>query len=351
MNFLAARCYREFTVDQATRMEAAYDKWRAANPNNVLDVAPPVATNDDAKTPANVPVIIDVLANDLTALDPDYLQIDRITVPPVHGTAVVSPDSVSISFMPEPGFTGAATFKYKVFDCNGVSAEATVNVDVQPSVSCATDTQRVVLLANPTTGACSDGATLPPTAVTTIGSVTYTQTPPGPKYSPGSYTIKVVPDNGTPSCDVKLAVTCHNANEDREEPKVEATHVCVYPQKSGHKGRAGKTTHCFTAGELATIEDDRPDPRLEVQSCRLVGPALPKHLKAKGYAPCTIKSDPARVCVRLDYLPTKKPRTIVAVMRGTDASGNFVEVDTTIKVYKSKPNSKKGAAAKGCKAV
>jgi hypothetical protein len=203
MNYLIPHCHREYTDDQATRMEASYNTWRLVNPNNVLDVVLPVATDDDGvKGLANKPVVIDVLANDVTVLDVEDLKVDRITAAPTSGTAVVATDGRSITYKPENGYTGTITFKYRVFDCNGVStSEATVSVEVPPVVECASGVQRVQLAY----GACDDGA-LPNSAVTLVADVTCTLEPPGPRYAPGFYTITVVPDNGTPSCTVEVNV-------------------------------------------------------------------------------------------------------------------------------------------------
>lgn len=76
-----------------------------------------VEANDDlATTPANTPVAIDVLANDLvngvpaTVLDGS----PTITVPPTNGVAVWNADTDRFDYTPNPGFCGEDTFQYQI---------------------------------------------------------------------------------------------------------------------------------------------------------------------------------------------------------------------------------------------
>jgi len=92
---------------------------------------PPVATDDQATTTADTPLDIDVLANDA---DPDGM-LDPATVTvtgnPGNGTATVNLDG-TITYKPNPGFTGNDTFTYTVTDDNGLTSnEATVQVTVE----------------------------------------------------------------------------------------------------------------------------------------------------------------------------------------------------------------------------
>ena len=89
----------------------------------------PVAVDDDATTPQGVPVVIDLVGND-TDVDGDPLSL---LGPPVSadGTIVVNPDG-TVTFTPNPGFTGDATISYEVDDGNGGSATGTATVAVTP---------------------------------------------------------------------------------------------------------------------------------------------------------------------------------------------------------------------------
>ncbi len=87
----------------------------------------PEAMDDFAATPRDTPVIIEVLAND-TDLDGDPLTILGQPVSD-HGTVVVNPDG-TITFTPEPGFTGTAEITYQIDDGNGGTDDAVVRVQV-----------------------------------------------------------------------------------------------------------------------------------------------------------------------------------------------------------------------------
>jgi large repetitive protein len=106
----------------------------------VRDVAPggnqaPVATDDNTSTPAGQTIVIAVKANDY---DPQNGTIGNPTLfgTPIGGTPTLNPDG-TITFVPAPGFTGDAVFKYFVCD-NGTpslcdSATVTVNVYQNPN--------------------------------------------------------------------------------------------------------------------------------------------------------------------------------------------------------------------------
>jgi len=89
----------------------------------------PVAVNDGAQTDADQAVVIDVLANDGDAdgsLDPQSIVV--VSQPP-NGSAVASGGTVT--YTPNPGFTGNDSFQYTVRDNTGaVSNAATVTVAV-----------------------------------------------------------------------------------------------------------------------------------------------------------------------------------------------------------------------------
>ena len=92
------------------------------------DNQPPNAVDDYAVTDEDTPTTINVLANDS---DPDG---DPLTVTSIDwtsgGTAVINPDQ-TITFTPDPDYSGDAYFGYTITD--GFStASATVNITVNP---------------------------------------------------------------------------------------------------------------------------------------------------------------------------------------------------------------------------
>lgn len=89
----------------------------------------PVARDDSATTPYATPVTITVLANDS---DPaNYPLSVTGSTSPEHGTAHVNADN-SITYTPNPTFTGSDRFSYTVGNGHGGSAGANVTVTVQP---------------------------------------------------------------------------------------------------------------------------------------------------------------------------------------------------------------------------
>ncbi|MDA1013516.1 MAG: Ig-like domain-containing protein [Planctomycetota bacterium] len=96
----------------------------------------PDAVDDNATTPFETAVNIDVLANDS---DPegDSLTV-TIDTAPTNGSVVVNPDG-SITYTPNTGFEGADSFVYQVDDGNGNVDTATVNVTVEEQPNQAPD--------------------------------------------------------------------------------------------------------------------------------------------------------------------------------------------------------------------
>lgn len=103
--------------------------------NVMITVTPvndaPVANDDIASTMQDTAVIIDVLAND-TDVDGDMLMVMNVTDPRV----TVNPDN-TVTFTPDPGFAGDATFTYTANDGTIDSNVATVTVTVNAPVNTA----------------------------------------------------------------------------------------------------------------------------------------------------------------------------------------------------------------------
>ncbi|MEZ4931212.1 MAG: gliding motility-associated C-terminal domain-containing protein [Saprospiraceae bacterium] len=76
---------------------------------------PPIAWVDDATTPLNSPVDIDILENDNDPNDGIDTASLTVVTSPANGTAVVNPDG-TITYTPNTGFTGQDTFIYEICD-------------------------------------------------------------------------------------------------------------------------------------------------------------------------------------------------------------------------------------------
>ncbi|OQX12316.1 MAG: hypothetical protein BWK80_43840 [Desulfobacteraceae bacterium IS3] len=94
----------------------------------IVDNLPPVAINDKASTPVNMPIQISVLDNDS---DPnnDPLTVSGISQYPANGTVTVNPDR-TLTYTPKEGFVGTDIFEYLIDDGKGGTASAFVVVEV-----------------------------------------------------------------------------------------------------------------------------------------------------------------------------------------------------------------------------
>jgi len=92
---------------------------------------PPVATNDNASTKQNQPVLIDVLSNDS---DPDgnAISISALTSA-AHGTVVIQGQKVL--YTPATDYVGVDNFSYTIIDNAGGQSTASVGITVTPLVT------------------------------------------------------------------------------------------------------------------------------------------------------------------------------------------------------------------------
>ena len=88
----------------------------------------PEAADDEAATNEDVPVTVDVLANDTDA-DGDGLRVASVTAPE-NGTAAITAGGVL--YTPAPNWHGTDRFTYSIEDGNGATSEASVEVTVTP---------------------------------------------------------------------------------------------------------------------------------------------------------------------------------------------------------------------------
>ena len=88
----------------------------------------PVAENDTASTTEDAAVNVDVLDND-SDVDDDPLNVSAVSNG-ANGT--VANNNGYVTYQPIAGFTGSDSFGYTVADGNGGTAQATVNITVNP---------------------------------------------------------------------------------------------------------------------------------------------------------------------------------------------------------------------------
>ena len=87
----------------------------------------PIATKDFMETKFEMPVTIDVLANDSDS-DGDSLSIDSVTSPK-HGKAVIKDGK--ILYTPQKGYSGSDRFEYTIVDNKGAKTEGSITVMVK----------------------------------------------------------------------------------------------------------------------------------------------------------------------------------------------------------------------------
>jgi hypothetical protein len=186
---------------------------------------PPVATPDVTTTNVNVPVVINVKANDYDPNMGQVLGLPTITSQSTRGVATVNPDG-TVTFTPATGFVGVTSFVYQVCDNGSPSACSTalvtVNVVAAPPIGTTNQPPVAIDDASTTTVnnaivASSAGNDYDPnsgqtlsfvsTSIPAHGSVvmlpngSYTYTPATGYVGPDQFKYKVC-DNGVPSlCD------------------------------------------------------------------------------------------------------------------------------------------------------
>jgi VCBS repeat-containing protein len=91
----------------------------------------PVGNDDSATTYQDAPITLNVVSND-TDPEADTLVVSAVTQSS-NGTVTFAGSSVT--YTPNPGFSGADSFTYTVSDGNGGTSTATINVTVTPVVT------------------------------------------------------------------------------------------------------------------------------------------------------------------------------------------------------------------------
>ncbi|MDF1553455.1 MAG: Ig-like domain-containing protein [Deferrisomatales bacterium] len=140
VTYTPAADYFDASVPDTFTYTVADDVGERSNPAVVSVTVtpvndPPVAVGDSATTPEDVPVSVDVLANDTDA-DGDDLSIEQFDPASAEGGTISledqgTPDPTDdrLVYSPAPGFFGTDTFTYEVTD-GALSATGTVTIEV-----------------------------------------------------------------------------------------------------------------------------------------------------------------------------------------------------------------------------
>jgi len=158
----------------------------------------PVAVDDYASTPEDVPVTIDILANDFdveTDINPGSV---TILTDPLFGTVTVNPDG-TVTFTPGEGFFGTDSFRYQVCDFTDLCDDAWVFVT--------TGEVPVALVA-------VDDAASTPEEQPVVIPVLVNDIPGDYPIVPGSLDILTDPVNGTLSVDLATGVVTYTPFDD-----------------------------------------------------------------------------------------------------------------------------------------
>jgi hypothetical protein len=115
---------RTVTLNAHTTLTAYYKDTSIVTPPSNSD---PSASDDSVSTNADTSAVVNVLANDNDA-DGNALTIVSVT-DPANGSAVNNGNG-TLTYTPDPAFTGSDTFDYEVSDGQGGSDTATVEVTV-----------------------------------------------------------------------------------------------------------------------------------------------------------------------------------------------------------------------------
>ncbi|MCX6287399.1 MAG: LruC domain-containing protein [Bacteroidetes bacterium] len=99
----------------------------------------PTANNDNATTPQNTPVTLNVLANDVAgsgALVPSSVAFIAGTQPnpATVGTFTVNHVTGAVTFTPVASYTGLASIQYQVCDVNSLCSTATITINITASL-------------------------------------------------------------------------------------------------------------------------------------------------------------------------------------------------------------------------
>jgi hypothetical protein len=201
--------------------EVADTDGETADATVTIDVASvddhPAAVDDTGDTAEDVPVTVDVLAND-TGLGDGGVTVS-VLVPPAPGSATVNPDR-TITYTPGENLSGTFTFTYQVTDADGDVSSASVTVTVDAVNDAPTADAGTLLAVEDVQAAGVVTASDPDDPVLTYELVTdgtkgdvaidastgaYTYTPHLDAYGPDTFTFRAS-DGSLPSAPATVTV-------------------------------------------------------------------------------------------------------------------------------------------------
>lgn len=230
----------------------------------------PTAADDSAETTEDVPVVIDVLAND-TDYEEGPLEVTAVSDPP-HGVAIINEDS-TVSYTPDADWSGQDTFSYGIEDDHGNTDQAVVTVvvtaanDAPTAVDDSATTTRnasviIDVLANDSD---LDGDPIGVVELTQPGHGTATLAPGGTiTYSPAldfsgddsfTYTIGDGAETGTATVTVDVN-TSPAAVDDVAETTVNAAVIVAVLANDSDPDGDSLAISGFTQGGFGTVSDN-----------------------------------------------------------------------------------------------
>ena len=184
---------------------------------------PPIANDDVAVTNEDVPVTVDVLANDIDP-DGDALMV-IVKTGPTHGDVVLNPDG-SITYIPALNFNGSDSFTYVVHDGSEDSEPGTVTLTVNPvndppdcaAAAVVTDEDVPVDLILPASDADGDALVYtivdPPTlGMASVSGNIVTYTPAPNQCGLDTFRFKAVDPDGAEAGPCRVDVTVQSVND------------------------------------------------------------------------------------------------------------------------------------------
>jgi uncharacterized repeat protein (TIGR01451 family) len=171
----------------------------------------PTVVDDSATTDEDVPVDIDVLANDSDAdgdLDPTSV---TVTSGPANGTISVDPLTGVVTYTPDPDYNGPDSFDYEVCDLTALCTSGTVTLTVDPVA----DPPAVV----------ADTASTPEETPVDVDVLANDSDADG-DLDPTSVTVTAGPTNGTVSVDPLTGVVTYTPDPDYNGSDAFTYEVC-----------------------------------------------------------------------------------------------------------------------------
>ena len=185
----------------------------------------PTANNQAVTTPEDTPVLITLTGSDIEGSNLGF----QVTVPPSHGTladlTVTGPTTATVTYTPDPNYSGPDSFLFIVNDGAANSPEATISISVTPvndgpmANDQTINTQEDVAVPITLTGSDPEGDPLTFTIETQPTTGTLSGTPPNLVYTPNanfngtdSFTFSVS-DGSLTSAPATVAITVEALND------------------------------------------------------------------------------------------------------------------------------------------